>query len=206
MASVAIRIATAADQGRILDVITLAFAADPPSRWLYPDPQQYLANFPKFARGFGGRAFQHGSAYCTDDYLGAALWLPPDVHPDDEMLDAVLERSVGESQRKVVSEVFGQMASYLDERAALASGVCRRGPGAAAQRPRLGADAAWADAVRPRRRAGLSRIYEPEQSSLLRTTRVQPARHHSSRARAANISDVAPPAAPGVRPVTAELR
>jgi ribosomal protein S18 acetylase RimI-like enzyme len=112
MASVAIRIATAADQGRILDVITLAFAADPPSRWLYPDPQQYLANFPKFARGFGGRAFQHGSAYCTDDYLGAALWLPPDVHPDDEMLDAVLERSVGESQRKVVSEVFGQMASY----------------------------------------------------------------------------------------------
>jgi ribosomal protein S18 acetylase RimI-like enzyme len=71
-----------------------------------------LANFPKFAQGFGGRAFQHGTAYCTDDYLGAALWLPPDVHPDDEMLDAVLERSIGESQRKVVSEVFGQMASY----------------------------------------------------------------------------------------------
>jgi ribosomal protein S18 acetylase RimI-like enzyme len=112
MASVAIKIATAADQARILDVITLAFAADPPSRWLYPDPQQYLANFPKFAHGFGGRAFQHGTAYCTDDHLGAALWLPPDVHPDDEMLDAVLERSIGESQRKVVSEVFGQMASY----------------------------------------------------------------------------------------------
>ena len=112
MASVAIRIATAADEGRILDVITLAFAADPPSRWLYPDPQEYLANFPKFAQGFGGRAFHQGSAYCTDDYLGAALWLPPDVHPDDEALDALLERSVSESQRKVASEVLGQMAGY----------------------------------------------------------------------------------------------
>jgi ribosomal protein S18 acetylase RimI-like enzyme len=110
--AVAVRTATAADEARILDVITLAFAADPPCRWLYPDPQQYLTNFPKFAHGFGGRAFQHGSAYCTDDYLGAALWLPPDVHPDDEALDAVLERSVSESQRKVVSETFGQIANY----------------------------------------------------------------------------------------------
>ncbi|HTO65096.1 MAG TPA: GNAT family N-acetyltransferase [Bradyrhizobium sp.] len=112
MASVAIRTATADDEGRLLAVITLAFAEDPPCRWLYPDPQQYLENFPKFALGFGGRAFQHGSAYCTDDYLGGALWLPPDVHPDDDALDAVLARSVSESQRKVVLQTFERMASY----------------------------------------------------------------------------------------------
>ena len=32
----------------------LAFAADPPMRFLFPDPQAYLEHFPAFAEAFGG--------------------------------------------------------------------------------------------------------------------------------------------------------
>ena len=30
--------------------LTLAFAEDPPSRWLYPNEEDYLNHFPKFIR------------------------------------------------------------------------------------------------------------------------------------------------------------
>ena len=49
-----IRTATSAHAERCLAVLTLAFAGDPPCRWAWPDPQQYLEAFPRFARAFGG--------------------------------------------------------------------------------------------------------------------------------------------------------
>ena len=51
-----IRTAMAADAERCLATLTLAFSGDPPCRWAWPDPQQYLEAFPGFARAFGGRA------------------------------------------------------------------------------------------------------------------------------------------------------
>lgn len=44
------------DTQRGLDTLTLAFAAAPAVRWMYPDPQQYPQGFPAFAHAFGGRA------------------------------------------------------------------------------------------------------------------------------------------------------
>lgn len=41
MADALIRTATAADAERCLAVLALAFGSDPPSRWAWPDPQQY---------------------------------------------------------------------------------------------------------------------------------------------------------------------
>jgi hypothetical protein len=41
-----IRTATAADAERCLAVLTLALGCDPPCRWAWPDPQQYLEPFP----------------------------------------------------------------------------------------------------------------------------------------------------------------
>ena len=34
---------------------------------------------------FGGKAFEHGSAYCVDDFSGAVHWLPPGIGPDSEV-------------------------------------------------------------------------------------------------------------------------
>ena len=107
----AIRASVRSDEDNILAVMTLAFGADPPVRWVFPDSQQFLVNFPAFARAFGGSGFDHGSAYFVDGYLGAALWLPPEVQPDEEAMDVLLELSVGDRKRDVM-EVLEALGSH----------------------------------------------------------------------------------------------
>lgn len=110
--SPAILAATAADEGPIFAVLTLSFAVDPTVRWLYPDPQQYLTCWPEFIRAFGGCAFDHGTAYHTEGYTGAALWMPPGIRPDEAALVALLERSVPGHRQAEVFGVLEQMDAY----------------------------------------------------------------------------------------------
>jgi ribosomal protein S18 acetylase RimI-like enzyme len=112
MTTVAISNTTASDEQHAINVIVLAFSADPAARRMFPDPTQYLRHFPKFVKGFGGKAFDHGTAYHIDGFLGAALWLPPDVHPDDEPLAVLIEGTVVEPVRQEVFAVIEQMANY----------------------------------------------------------------------------------------------
>jgi len=86
-----VKTATASDEAPALDVLVLAFSADPAARWTWHDPQQYLMHFPRFVKAFGGEAFSHGSAYYIDGYAGAALWLPPEVEPDEDALTALVK-------------------------------------------------------------------------------------------------------------------
>jgi ribosomal protein S18 acetylase RimI-like enzyme len=102
----------AADEDAAVGTIVLAFAADPMARWTWPHAHQYTAAMPRMARAFGGRAFSSASAFCTDGYAGAALWLPPDMHPDEKELDAVLESTVAPSIATEVASIFEQMAKY----------------------------------------------------------------------------------------------
>ena len=44
---------------------------------------QYLSSMPRFTMAFGGGAFARQSALCPEDFGGAALWLPPNVHPEE---------------------------------------------------------------------------------------------------------------------------
>lgn len=106
------RVAAAGEQSRLLDTLASAFAADPAVRWMYPDTQQYRSHFPAFVQAFGGRAFEHGTAYCTDGYSGVALWLPPGIDPDEEALMTLLETTVGERERSAIFAMFEQMGSY----------------------------------------------------------------------------------------------
>ena len=103
---------TASDEASIIDVLVRANWADPAARWVWPDSQQFLTHFPSFVRAFGGKAFAHGSAYYVDGYVGAALWLPPDVHPDENALIALLQRTVSDQIQKDVFAVFEQMGRY----------------------------------------------------------------------------------------------
>jgi ribosomal protein S18 acetylase RimI-like enzyme len=112
MTTVAISNTTASDEQHAINVIVLAFSADPAARRMFPDPTQYLRHFPKFVKAFGGKAFDHGTAYHIDGFLGAALWLPPDVHPDDEPLAVLIEGTVVEPVRQEVFAVIEQMANY----------------------------------------------------------------------------------------------
>ena len=46
--------------------IVLGFAADPIARWVWPDSSEYLRIMPQFVKAFGGRAFEHSTAYITE--------------------------------------------------------------------------------------------------------------------------------------------
>ncbi len=92
------------EEEHAVQAIVLAFAADPVARWTWRIADQYLSSMPQLVRAFGGGAFAHGAAYCTDDLGGAALWLPPGVNPDEERLGAVIERTVEPSRH---ADVFG---------------------------------------------------------------------------------------------------
>lgn len=87
---------TPADEATAIGVITDAFFHDPVVRWAYPDDDQYRTLFPTFAKAFGGGAFAAGSAFATNDAAGAALWLPPGVHPDEEAMGELLQALTGD--------------------------------------------------------------------------------------------------------------
>lgn len=112
METPAIRIATQDDETAAIDTLVLAFAADPMSRWCWPHAHQHLMGMPIFTRAFGGAAFANGTAYCSEDRAGVGLWLPPDVHSDEETMLEVLDRRVPAANREDLFAVFEQMAQY----------------------------------------------------------------------------------------------
>jgi GNAT superfamily N-acetyltransferase len=107
-----VKIAKEPDEAGIIDALKLAFAADPATRWVWPDPKEYLSHFSSFAMAFGGKAFANKSAHYIGTYSGAALWLPPNVHPDVELLIAVLQSTGSDDAKKYGPEVFEKMDSY----------------------------------------------------------------------------------------------
>jgi ribosomal protein S18 acetylase RimI-like enzyme len=114
MISTSYRIQTVSpsDERRAVDLIVRAFRSDPPSRWIYPDLDQYDAVFPRFVRAFGGTAFEYGTVYSVDDFRGAALWLPPGAHPDEEALSSLLEQTVPERFQDDAFSLFEQMSLF----------------------------------------------------------------------------------------------
>jgi ribosomal protein S18 acetylase RimI-like enzyme len=107
-----IRSASPSDEAAAIATVVLAFAADPVARWSWPDPGAYLAHFPAFVKAFGGRAFAEGAAHTVDDYAGAALWLPPGVGPDEEAMDALLERTTPAQLQGDIAALLEQMGRY----------------------------------------------------------------------------------------------
>ena len=107
-----IKSATTADEEAVIAVITLAFSTDPVVRWIYPNLQQYLTAMPLLVKAVGGKAVTHGSAYYVEGYAGAALWLPPDVHPNAEELSAVIQRTVAERERGALPAIAEQRGKY----------------------------------------------------------------------------------------------
>jgi GNAT superfamily N-acetyltransferase len=94
---------------RVFGVITLAFAADPASRWLFPEAEAYLRHFPAFVRALGGAALPARTAYMDVDGGGAALWLAPDAAPDEEALSRLIEDAVAPGKRAAMSAIMEQM-------------------------------------------------------------------------------------------------
>jgi ribosomal protein S18 acetylase RimI-like enzyme len=62
-------------------------------------------------RAFGGRAFDHGTADSLEGGGAVALWLSPDVQPDESAVGSVLEGSVAEGRLPEVFAVLEQMGT-----------------------------------------------------------------------------------------------
>jgi GNAT superfamily N-acetyltransferase len=107
-----IRTATQADEAAAIAVVVLAFASDPITRWTWSDPGAYLAHFPAFVKAFGGRGFARGGALVAEDYAGAALWLPPGVGPDEEVMGEHLQRTAPAHLQGDIFALLEQMGSY----------------------------------------------------------------------------------------------
>lgn len=107
-----IKSANASDQEQAIAVILLAFATDPLTRWIYPDPHQYLHYFRDVVRLFGGNAFEHGTGYYIDGFAGVALWLPPNVHPREKETMSLLQETVPHQHQEEVFAVLEKMGSY----------------------------------------------------------------------------------------------
>jgi ribosomal protein S18 acetylase RimI-like enzyme len=93
-------------------VVLMGFSTDPAARWMYAEANEYLTHFPKFIKLFAGKAFENDSAFYAENFSGAALWLPPDVHPDDEPLIKLFEETVAEEKLDDMFAVFEQMGDF----------------------------------------------------------------------------------------------
>lgn len=103
--------AHAADYDRSIASLVAAFITDPFIRWMLPDSKQYLDYFPLVLKYFAGRAFEHSSAYRSEDFKAAALWLPPGVPPDDDALGEVMQEGVAPALQEEVFGVLEQVGS-----------------------------------------------------------------------------------------------
>jgi GNAT superfamily N-acetyltransferase len=110
-----VQIAGAAEKRSVIDTIVLAFAADPIIRWLFPDPSTFRNDFPEFVDAYGGNAFEHGGAYFVEDFAAGALWLPPNVHPDEEALVDLFRTSVPEERQAAAFEALEALDGFHPE-------------------------------------------------------------------------------------------
>lgn len=117
MSDASILTAMEVEAERCLAVLTLAFGSDPPCRWAWPDPQQYLEAFPRFAEAFGGRAIAHGTANYYTNFCGVALWLPPGVLPDEAALVRVIQETVAHERKNEMFAMFEQMDAFHPQEA-----------------------------------------------------------------------------------------
>ena len=102
-------VASALERDRSMATLVTAFTADPLIRWLFPDAHRFLSYFPQFNTYFAGSAFDHNSAYRSDDFGATALWLPPGVGPDEQALGAVIAEGVDVCRQEEVFAVFEQV-------------------------------------------------------------------------------------------------
>jgi hypothetical protein len=93
----------------VIATLVAAFIEDPVERWLFPEPQGYLAHFPGFVAAFGGDAFARGTVWALDCFVAAAMWIAPGSAPDADAIVTVLEECVAAEQHEDTFAVLAQM-------------------------------------------------------------------------------------------------
>jgi ribosomal protein S18 acetylase RimI-like enzyme len=99
--------ATAWDRGRLVNVLSAAFAEDPVFTWIEPDRTRRAAILPVTFGAFAAAFARHETtdlARIDGAAAGAALWAPPGVepiHPDDAgLIDEAIGAYTPEAQER----------------------------------------------------------------------------------------------------------
>jgi hypothetical protein len=92
------------DEAGVIDILKLAFVADPATRWVWSDPHKYLLHFSNFTKAFGGKAFSYENAHYVINYSNAVLWRSPNVHHDVDGLITLLQSSGLKIPRKTAQK------------------------------------------------------------------------------------------------------
>jgi len=104
-----IRSATPDEVPQAVAVIVAAFIQDPPARFAWPSPHDYLSTMPLATRAFAGSSFTHGTAYVSADVRGVALWLPPGVEPNGEPLEKMFRETADREHLDDLLATFEEM-------------------------------------------------------------------------------------------------
>lgn len=107
-----INIAKAEDRARLIQTALVAFVTDPMVRWISDGAAAFLEATGDFFDAFGGRAFEHGSAWTANDGQAVAMWLPPGVEPDGEKMLEILQKFASEERLEDMFVVLGQMEQF----------------------------------------------------------------------------------------------
>ncbi len=113
--SLAIRSAASNEISEATACIVAAFITDPLARFAWPSPHEHLHAMPLATREFAGGSFEHGTAYVTGDFCGAALWLPPGVHPNSEALETVFRDTAKPEHLDDLLATFEKMDEWHPE-------------------------------------------------------------------------------------------
>lgn len=107
-----VRIASAEERDQLVQTAVLAFVADPMARWISDRAASFLEATGAFFDAFGGRAFEHNSAWTANDGQAIAMWLPPGTEPDGERMVAILEQNAPADKLEEMYVVLGQMEHF----------------------------------------------------------------------------------------------
>jgi len=103
------RSATRDEMPQTVACIVAEFITDPLARFLWPSPYDYLHAMPSLTREYASGSFEHGSAFVSANFGGAALWLPPSVSPSTEALERLFRETVKPERLDDVRASFEQM-------------------------------------------------------------------------------------------------
>jgi GNAT superfamily N-acetyltransferase len=98
------------EQDRCVGTLVDAFADDPVARWLFPQSNQYVENFPKLVNAFATVAVSRGTAWEIDGFAGTAVWLAPGREPDEAALAEAVGEGVLADRKRGAFELLERMA------------------------------------------------------------------------------------------------
>ena len=115
MSGTEIRTAQDSERSHVVATIASGFEADPVVRWCLPEEATRQEALSRFIDAYGGRAFEHDSAWTDEGFRGAALWLPPGVTPDEEEVQQVVTSTMPEEKQGPLFAAMEELGSYYPE-------------------------------------------------------------------------------------------